>query len=112
LQLAEKQDCRLRAPDGQAPTICKEILYRPVNRPESRRVVTAVGSKYRSGDLKIETERHTAMKVQQRSEAQTRRIPVPELNGDKGRKHEAFELGNFGCDRRSLARAMRLDRKR
>ena len=27
LQLAEKQDCRLRAPDGQAPTICKEILF-------------------------------------------------------------------------------------
>ncbi len=56
------------------------------------------------------------MKSQHRTEPQPRRIPMPEMisdMADKGRKHEAFESGNsFGCDRRSLARAMRFDRKR
>ena len=52
------------------------------------------------------------MKIQQRTEQQPRRAPMPESNIDKGRKHEAFESGSFGCDRRSLARAMRFDRKR
>ena len=58
------------------------------------------------------------MKTQQHSEQQQRRIPGPDSQGeisgqgDKGRKHEAFEAGNFGCDRRSVARAMRFDRKR
>lgn len=52
------------------------------------------------------------MKSQHRTEPQPRRIPMPEWNTDKGRKHEAFESGSLGCDRRSLARAMRFDRKR
>ena len=58
------------------------------------------------------------MKSQHRTEPQPRRMPMPELLtdvADKGRKHEAFESGSsllFGCDRRSLARAMRFDRKR
>ncbi|MDM4767142.1 hypothetical protein [Pelomonas sp. SE-A7] len=53
------------------------------------------------------------MKSQQRSnEPQPRRIPMPEWQSDKGRKHEAFESGHFGCDRRSQAMAQRYDRKR
>jgi len=52
------------------------------------------------------------MKSQQQSEQQPRRMPQPESQLDKGRKHEAFESGSFGCDRRSLARAIRFDRKR
>ena len=57
------------------------------------------------------------MKTQQHSsEPQPRRMPCPELQAgqadNKGRKHEAFEAGNFGSDRRSLARAIRFDRKR
>jgi hypothetical protein len=52
------------------------------------------------------------MKSQSRTESQPRRLPMPEWNSDKGRKHEAFEVGSVGCDRRSLARALRFDRKR
>jgi len=53
------------------------------------------------------------MKTQQHPEPQPRRLPCPEWQGDnKGRKHEAFESGSFTCERRSLARAMRFDRKR
>lgn len=52
------------------------------------------------------------MKSQQRTEQQPRRVPMPEWQTDKGRKHEAFESGSIGCDRRSLARALRFDRKR
>ena len=55
------------------------------------------------------------MKSQHRTEPQPRRIPMPEMISevtDKGRKHEAFESGSFACERRSLARAMRFDRKR
>ncbi len=57
------------------------------------------------------------MKTQQHTEQQPRRIPamqamVQDWNADKGRKHEAFESGSFGTERRSLARVMRLDRKR
>lgn len=54
------------------------------------------------------------MKTQQHSsEPQPRRMPCPEWQADnKGRKHEAFEAGNYGSDRRSLARAIRFDRKR
>lgn len=56
------------------------------------------------------------MKTQQQSEPQQpRRSPGNDgqtAQIDKGRKHEAFESGSFGCDRRSLARALRFDRKR
>jgi len=52
------------------------------------------------------------LKSQQHNEAQPRRMPVPEWNADKGRKHEAFETASLGCDRRSVARALRFDRKR
>lgn len=52
------------------------------------------------------------MKSQQHSESQTRRLPVPEWQLDKGRKHEAFEITPLGGDRRSQARALRYDRKR
>ena len=50
--------------------------------------------------------------MQHRVEPQPRRLPSPEVMSDlveKGRKHEAFESGNAG---RSLARAIRFDRKR
>lgn len=57
-----------------------------------------------------------AMKTQQHPEQQPRRVPCPEwpmAQLDKGRKHEAFEAGFGGGDRRSLARAgIRFDRKR
>ncbi|MDN3543268.1 MAG: hypothetical protein ACK4S6_02890 [Roseateles asaccharophilus] len=53
------------------------------------------------------------MKSQFRTEPQPRRLPLPEWHCDnKGRKHEAFETASLGCDRRSLARALRFDRKR
>ncbi|MBV8603368.1 MAG: hypothetical protein JO224_01660 [Pelomonas sp.] len=51
------------------------------------------------------------MKNQTHSASGTRRLPPPEWNGDKGRKHEAFNAA-VGSDRRTMARAMRLDRKR
>ena len=34
------------------------------------------------------------------------------MNTDKGRKHEAFESGSFGSERRSLAHILVLDKKR
>ena len=55
------------------------------------------------------------MKFQHRTDPQPRRLPLPEwngANGDKGRKHEAFETSTFGSDRRSQALAQRCDRKR
>ena len=53
------------------------------------------------------------MKSQTRTESQPRRLPMPELaQHDKGRKHEAFDTGFYSGERRGLARAMRLDRKR
>ncbi|MBV8037394.1 hypothetical protein [Roseateles sp.] len=60
------------------------------------------------------------MKIQPRTEAQPRRLPAPEAglawsaeeSVDKGRKHEAFDTGFYSGERRGLARAMRLDRKR
>ena len=57
------------------------------------------------------------MKIQTRIETQPRRIPPLGVNahtedGGKGRKHEAFEGFAVGCDRRSMARALRLDSKR
>lgn len=53
------------------------------------------------------------MKSQSRTESPNRRPPVvADWNSDKGRKHEAFEVASLGCDRRSLARAQRFDRKR
>jgi hypothetical protein len=54
----------------------------------------------------------TMMKSHSRTESQTRRAPLPEWQNDKGRKHEAFEVASLGCDRRSVARALRFDRKR
>lgn len=56
------------------------------------------------------------MKIQPRHEPAPRRLPVPEMSqegsADKGRKHEAFDTGFYSGERRGLARAMRLDRKR
>ena len=57
------------------------------------------------------------MKTQHRTETQQRRMPPLGMNtqtedGGKGRKHEAFEGFGLGCDRRSMARALRLDSKR
>lgn len=52
------------------------------------------------------------MKSQHHTETQPRRIPAPEWQLDKGRKHESFEITPLGCDRRSQARAQRFDRKR
>lgn len=60
------------------------------------------------------------MKTLTRHEPQPRRLPVPELGAswsaaesvDKGRKHEAFDTGFYSGERRGLARALRLDRKR
>ena len=52
------------------------------------------------------------MKTQTQSASPARRLPPPDWNADKGRKHEAFDNAGVGCDRRSMARAMRLDRKR
>lgn len=52
------------------------------------------------------------MNLQQRTDNQPRRMPLHEVMtdmADKGRKHEAFESGGTG---RSLARAIRFDRKR
>ena len=59
------------------------------------------------------------MKMLNRQEPQPRR-PAPEMGGtwtaaesvDKGRKHEAFDTGFYSGERRGLARALRLDRKR
>jgi len=60
------------------------------------------------------------MKSQLRTETPPRRPPLPEMGGawpaeeplDKGRKHEAFDTGFYSGERRGLARALRLDRKR
>lgn len=52
------------------------------------------------------------LKSQPHNEQQPRRLPMPEWQADKGRKHEAFEAGFYASDRRSLARAIRFDRKR
>jgi hypothetical protein len=60
------------------------------------------------------------MKIQPRTEPQHRRHPAPEMglawsaedSVDKGRKHEAFDTGFYSGERRGLARAQRLDRKR
>ncbi len=60
------------------------------------------------------------MKIQPRTESQHRRLPVPEMglawsaeeSVEKGRKHESFDAAFYSGERRGLARAMRLDRKR
>ena len=60
------------------------------------------------------------MKIQPRPENPHRRAPSPEMalawgaeeSVDKGRKHEAFDTGFYSGERRGLARALRLDRKR
>lgn len=43
-----------------------------------------------------------------------RRLPElePERHSDKGRKHEAFDGSRLGASRRSVAMALRMDRKR
>lgn len=59
-------------------------------------------------------------KIQQRTESQTRRLPAPDMalawsageSVEKGRKHEAFDTSLYSGERRGLARAIRLDRKR
>ncbi|MFG6443379.1 hypothetical protein [Roseateles sp. LKC17W] len=60
------------------------------------------------------------MKMQTRQEHSHRRLPAPEMGAvwsaeesvEKGRKHEAFDAGFYSGERRGLARALRLDRKR
>ncbi|MBV8503018.1 MAG: hypothetical protein JO006_15040 [Paucibacter sp.] len=57
------------------------------------------------------------MKTQPRNETQPRRVPPTGWNaqtddGGKGRKHESFEGIGYGCDRRPMSRAMRMDSKR
>ncbi|WP_457319903.1 hypothetical protein [Roseateles sp. P5_E11] len=58
------------------------------------------------------------MKIQPRTEHPPRRLPLSEVawsaeeSVEKGRKHEAFDTGFYSGERRGLARAMRLDRKR
>ena len=60
------------------------------------------------------------MKIQTRQEQSHRRSPLPEMGPawsaeasvEKGRKHEAFDTGFYSGERRGLARALRLDRKR
>ena len=57
------------------------------------------------------------MKTQPRTETQPRRTPptgwtAQTDDAGKGRKHESFEGFGYGCDRRSMARALRLDSKR
>ncbi|TXI20829.1 MAG: hypothetical protein E6Q67_08710 [Roseateles sp.] len=59
------------------------------------------------------------IKIQPRQDSQTRRLPLSEGLGwsaddtvEKGRKHEAFDTAFYSGDRRSLARALRFDRKR
>lgn len=71
----------------------------------------------RDGPLQGQTD---TMKLHTRTEPQNRRLPAPEMglawsaeeSVDKGRKHEAFDTGFYSGERRGLARAMRLDRKR
>lgn len=38
--------------------------------------------------------------------------PEPERHSDKGRKHEAFDGTRLGAGQRSVALALRMDRKR
>lgn len=53
------------------------------------------------------------MKYFLRTEQQTpRRQPEPERFSDKGRKHEAFDGSRIVGDQRSVALALRMDRKR
>lgn len=60
------------------------------------------------------------MKIQPRTEHSHRRLPPPEAglawstedSVEKGRKHESFDTGFYSGERRGLARALRLDRKR
>lgn len=58
------------------------------------------------------------MKTLHRTESQPRRQRLPDMawsaeeSVDKGRKHEAFDVGFYSGERRGLARALRLDRKR
>lgn len=71
----------------------------------------------RDGPSKGQTD---TMKIQTRTEPQHRRLTAPEMglawsaeeSVDKGRKHEAFDTSFYSGERRGLARAMRLDRKR
>jgi hypothetical protein len=42
-----------------------------------------------------------------------RRLPIQERQmTEKGRKQETFDYGRIGCDQRSMAFALRMDRKR
>ena len=57
------------------------------------------------------------MKTQPRTETQPRRTPptgwtAQTDDAGKGRKHESFEGFGYGCDRRPMARALRMDSKR
>lgn len=53
------------------------------------------------------------MKILQRTQPLTpRRLPPPDRAPDKGRKDEALDFGRIGFDARSIAFALRMDRKR
>lgn len=53
------------------------------------------------------------MKILQRTQPPTpRRLPPPDRSPDKGRKDEAIDFGRIGFDARSIAFALRMDRKR
>lgn len=41
-----------------------------------------------------------------------RRLPLKERPTEKGQKHESFDYGRIGCGQRSVALALRMDRKR
>ena len=41
-----------------------------------------------------------------------RRLPLQDRQTEKGRKQETFDYGRIGFDQRSMAFALRMDRKR
>jgi hypothetical protein len=56
---------------------------------------------------------HPAMKHLLRTDHPApRRLPLQDRQTEKGRKQETFDYGRLGCDQRSVAFALRMDRKR
>ena len=55
----------------------------------------------------------TGMKASADFMAENERLPIQERQmTEKGRKQETFDYGRIGCDQRSMAFALRMDRKR